>query len=232
MGILDSISGEEILFAAICFALLWGVANRAVWNVYWRPPHTVAPQTPERCWSYDIAHLTNFVLHAGRVNIAGRNSLDFYIGFILRGSDLAYATALTASTIWIWLSVVWSDTPWAWLPFFSLFETLWPYLQWFAFPAGAMSILYGVADVCEDLKLAAILTHSGKLDRADVAAANMLTRIKIVALALSVAGLALFGLLLGIQYVVQKTNGPISAIISGIQSLSAFKRRERRADPA
>jgi hypothetical protein len=226
MEILNYICSPVTLLAAICFAFAWAAANRALWEVQWHPAHTEAPQIPERCWSYDIAYLTNFVLHADRVNVAGQHSLDFYIGRILRKSDLAYAVALTASAVWIWLSIVWSDTPWRWLPFFSLFETLWPYLQWCAFPAGAMSILYGVADICEDLKLAAILTHSDKLDRADVAAANMLTRIKIVALILSIVGLALFGLLLAIQTLVEKTTGPISAIISRVQSLmSSFRRK-------
>jgi hypothetical protein len=55
-----------------------------------------------------------------------------------------------------------------------------------------MAILYGIADVAEDLKLATILRHPQSIDRADAAATNMLTRIKITALILSVIGVLIF----------------------------------------
>jgi hypothetical protein len=55
-----------------------------------------------------------------------------------------------------------------------------------------MSIAYGIADVAEDLKLASILGHPDKIDPAEAAAANMLTRIKLTTISLSLTGLVLF----------------------------------------
>jgi hypothetical protein len=69
---------------------------------------------------------------------------------------------------------------------------------WIALPLGAMGIVYGVADVAEDVKLARILEHPA-IDRADAASASALTRIKMVALFLSVAGLVIFLILQGIE---------------------------------
>jgi hypothetical protein len=55
-----------------------------------------------------------------------------------------------------------------------------------------MAIIYGVADVAEDSKLASILRYSQTIDRAEVAATNMLTRLKMVSLTLSVLGLGFY----------------------------------------
>jgi hypothetical protein len=61
-----------------------------------------------------------------------------------------------------------------------------------------MGILYGVADVAEDLKLASILSAHGSIDAGETAAANFLTRIKFVTITLSGVGIAVFLALSGL----------------------------------
>ena len=192
--------------------------RRIHWNIAWQPPHTEVPKIPERCWTYDMRHLRGFALHAARVNVLRRPAMDYYVRVILLGSDLAFAVALTVATVWIWLLVVLRDEPWAWLPFQSCFAVLWPYLQWFALWAIAMAILYGVADISEDVKLAAILKHADKLDRANIAAANMLTRIKLVTVFLSIVGAGLFIV--------------VSVIQAMIEALARRRTGRRGSDPA
>ena len=70
-----------------------------------------------------------------------------------------------------------------------------------------MAILYGIADVAEDLKLASILKHPQSIDRADAAAANMLTRIKITALIPSVIGVAIYLVISGAEMGAEKLLG-------------------------
>jgi hypothetical protein len=74
-----------------------------------------------------------------------------------------------------------------------------------------MAICYGVADVAEDLKLASILNirsgHLLRMDRAEVAAANALTRIKIVMLILSLIGGLIFAGLLLVQRLIKFVHG-------------------------
>jgi hypothetical protein len=58
-----------------------------------------------------------------------------------------------------------------------------------------MGVLYGIADVAEDWKLATILDKGPSVDPADAATANLLTRIKIATNILSGIGVAMFLLL-------------------------------------
>jgi hypothetical protein len=191
MTIIASFMGWWSLLAGlICCAFFWGMWNRIKWDRAWYTPHTSGPPIPERCWTFDVQSLEKFVEHARHIQIGQSASLTFYVQSILKRSDIVFALALSVATVWISVAVIVSAAVWEWL-------------QWAAFPAGAMAILYGVADIAEDLKLAAILgdssSHLKVFDRADVAAANMLTRIKIVALTLSVVGLAIFLVLLLVQ---------------------------------
>jgi hypothetical protein len=129
---------------------------------------------PERCWTYDARDLEIFANAADRAGMLG-----FYVNTILRRSDVCFAIALAAITafIWYWIAV----TPMQCQIF-----------NWAALPMGAMAILYGIADVAEDIKLATILDHWQSIDRADTAATNMLTRIKMTTLILSLIGVLIF----------------------------------------
>jgi hypothetical protein len=164
------------LVAITALAFVWNAFNRAQWDVAWAPGS--APAIPERDWSYDAGSLESFARAAMSGQVRGQPALGFYVR-ILRGSDLAFAITLSALSTYIWYRL-------------ALSPLVPPLFNWMALPAGAMSIAYGIADVAEDLKLASILGHPDKVDPAEAAAANMLTRIKLTTISLSLTGLVLF----------------------------------------
>ena len=65
-----------------------------------------------------------------------------------------------------------------------------------------MAILYGVADVAEDYKLVTILRTPDAIDAGAAAAANFLTRAKLVTLTASGVGIAIYLTLSAIAAVV------------------------------
>jgi hypothetical protein len=158
----------------VVVAIAFNTLNRIRWDVAWIASGNRNTLIPERRWSYDARDLEAFADAARRAGMLG-----FYVNTILRGSDICFAIALSAITafIWYWIAV----TP---MPYWIL--------NWAALPFGAMAILYGIADVAEDIKLATILDQPQSIDRADAAATNMLTRIKMVTLTLSIVGGLIF----------------------------------------
>ncbi len=182
MSFVDQAIQDPATWALTGLALLafgWTAYNRSQWNVSW--PADSRLRIPEKDPSYDAASLESFVQAAASVRVQEQPALDFYVKRILRGSDLAFAVTLATLATYIWYLLAVSST----VP---------PLLGWIALPAGTMSIVYGLADVAEDIKLASILDHPSTIDRAEAAAANMLTRIKLVAIFLSLVGGALFGI--------------------------------------
>ena len=132
---------------------------------------------PERLWTYDAHYLARFVQ---RFDGGSSRALDVvYRSKILHQWDLAFAVALAifACLVDLALSTTVRGIP-----------VIWHALV----VAAGMAIVYGAADVAEDLKLAAILKHPTTIDAGQTAAANALTRIKIVAITLSLTGGALF----------------------------------------
>jgi hypothetical protein len=158
----------------------WNGRNRAEWSARWTAKSLGSIPIPERRWTYDAHDLEDFADAAKRAGM-----LDDYIA-ILRGSDLCFAISLSAVTAFIWYQVALSPMPFA-------------VLNWAALPLGAMAILYGIADVAEDLKLATILRHPKSIDQADAAATNTLTRLKRATLMLSVVGALIFLVLAAIE---------------------------------
>jgi hypothetical protein len=163
-------------FVAVVIATVaWNMINRIQWDLAWIASGNERTFIPERCWSYDAHDLEVFANAAGRAGMLG-----FYVNAILRRSDVCFAIALSAITAFIWYRI--AVTP----------MVCWIF-NWAALPLGAMAILYGIADVAEDIKLATILNHRQSIDRADAAATNMLTRIKMATLTLSLIGVVIFG---------------------------------------
>jgi hypothetical protein len=154
----------------------WNAYNRAQWDVDWNGPGSLRPKHPEGRWCYDNRDLEEFARAAA--DVPG-DALEFYRQSILRRSDLCFAIALAGLTAWIWGCIAITPQSHIWL-------------NWIALPGAAMAIVYGIADVAEDLKLASIFDSADKVDRAEAMAANMLTRIKMVALCLSLIGLIIF----------------------------------------
>jgi hypothetical protein len=136
---------------------------------------------PERLWTYDEAYLEHFVDKAGGRTDWGPGALVFYVKFVLR-SDMVFAVFLAAFIVLFWWAI--ATAPWApiWLGRLALF-------------AAGMGILYGFADIAEDLKLSSILVDPSSIDPAEAAAANALTRLKFAAIALSIVGVLVFGVL-------------------------------------
>lgn len=153
-------------------ALIWSVINRARWERDWTAAEKPPMDIPERRWTYDAQDLEDFA------QAAGAGMLRFYIS-ILRGSDLGFAVATAAIAAYIWGRIAVTDVNCA-------------LVNWAALPLGAMAILYGIADVAEDLKLSLILKHPQAIDRAETAATNTLTRIKLVTIMLSLFGAIIF----------------------------------------
>jgi len=174
---------------------IWNAKRRAVLN-------TVAGddlKIPETLWTYDAGNLEDFVNGAHSRQVEGRPFLEFYRSAILHQSDLAYSVALSLVTAFIWLEVAFMTS---WPSLLACIPQTWlEYFNWFAWPAAAMAIIYGIADIAEDLKLAAILAHPQAIDRAEAVAANMLTRIKIMTLVASIVGALIAWLTQRIQWV-------------------------------
>jgi len=210
-----------LMAGLICFGLFWGIWNRAKWDRVWG---TNNGKIPEGRWRYDVAVINEFVTRARPLRVGGSAALPFYVRSILRRSDLAFAVGLSAATVWVWAAVIQSSFFWEWL-------------RWAAFPAGAMAIVYGIADLAEDLKLAAILRGGSaqgliEFDHADVAAANILTRVKIVALFLSIVGAAIFAILVVAQWLITTGLGTGAASGRSTNSQTAERGWEDGGVPA
>jgi hypothetical protein len=162
-----------LLFVGLAVAVVWNAVNRARWDIAWAAAGNAAIDIPERRWTYDAQDLEQFAEPASRTNL-----LPLYQR-ILRSSDLGFAFFVAAVSTYIWWRI--ADT-----------RLGCPVVNWAALPLGAMAILYGIADIAEDLKLSSILEHPNAIDRAEAAATNMLTRIKLVTICLSLIGLVIF----------------------------------------
>lgn len=153
---------------------------------------------PERLWTYDGFYLEKFATAAAAAPLPPSNVLQAYIGPTM-SADIVFAAALG-----LFAALFDFGVATALLPKCPLTGDV------MLFCAG-MGLVYGCADVAEDLKLTSILKdwHSASgagqhihIDGGEAAAANALTRIKMVTLTLSIAGIAAFGALAGIAYVI------------------------------
>jgi hypothetical protein len=156
-----------------------------------------APVPPERLWTYDEEYLERFGRAAARAPLRRGTALELYLKSTLRW-DIAFAISLAAFVALFWFAVAGA----AWAP-------LW--LARAALLCGSMGILYGAADVAEDLKLISILRgfvpaadrdagesvagEERRVDPAEAMAANLLTRIKMMTIVLSIVGALVFATL-------------------------------------
>jgi hypothetical protein len=146
---------------------------------------------PERLWTYDNFYLEKFAKAARQARLpGGGTALDSYIGMAMI-FDIVFAAALGLS-----VALFEFDVASLLLPECPLFGGA---VMFFA----CMGAVYGAADVAEDLKLMSILkdwrnANAGdaeariSIDGGEAAAANALTRIKIVTISLSVLGVVVF----------------------------------------
>ena len=66
---------------------------------------------------------------------------------------------------------------------------------WFCIICGTAGLLYGLFDVCEDITLRALLQRDRPINNLEAGLASVLTRFKMVAICVSVVGVAVFLLL-------------------------------------
>jgi hypothetical protein len=194
-----------LLLAALAF--IWNGARRITWENRWKDQTL---PIPESMVFYGARELRTFAGAARRVSINGQSGLSFYANKILRGCDLAYALALSTITAYVWFRIALAYAPTAPQSWLS------SAIVWFAPYFAAMAVIYGAADIAEDLKLASILQPRGQddeeaeIDRAEAAAANMLTILKMLSLLLSVIGFVLFLLLRWLQSITKGLSGTAS----------------------
>lgn len=166
---------------------------------------------PERLWTYDNFYLERFARAARQTRLPdGRRAIDAYIGTAM-SADIVFAAALA-----LFVSLCEFDAATVLLPQCPILSGA---VMFFA----CMGAIYGAADIAEDLKLISILKDwrtacSGdpeaymRIDGGEAAAANALTRIKIVTMSLSILGglvFLIFSCIAGVIYRRQKN--PIAA---------------------
>jgi hypothetical protein len=164
---------------------------------------------PEKLWTYDEEYVERFVRATAYAQASGRieSPLVLYVTFSLRRWDLWFAIALMICTAMI-------DFGWS-----CALLVAHPTASRIVLLAACMGILYGVSDIAEDLKLAGILDDPGQIDAGEVAAANFLTRMKLVTLVLSGAGVAIFGILSGVAIVISNLPGTgLPSLLNWIRS--------------
>jgi hypothetical protein len=141
-------------------------------------------QVPERMWPfYNADYLNAFIAKASQQQTDfGRTALAVYVRPTLIWNDIGFALCCTAFSTLFWLGLLKA------MPDYLLIKCLLAFLI-------AMSALYGVADIGEDLWLVRLFSKSGEVTKFEGEIACALTQTKIVAISLSVAGGLLFKVL-------------------------------------
>jgi hypothetical protein len=232
--LIDWLARDEVFFGLLgvaALAFIWNGTRRISWETTWEQRWQKSRPIPESMVFYGATELRTFAGAARDVRIQGRSGLAFYANKILRGCDLAYAAALAILTAYVWFRIALAYAPTAQQSWWSSI------MVWLAPYSGAMAIAYGVADIAEDLKLASILLPRGanvdeelEIDRAEAAAANMLTVIKMLTLLLSVIGFILFLLLRCVQSTTKFLTGTAAVAIDAfLERLFRLLRRGQDA---
>ena len=159
---------------------------------------------PERLWTYDETYLERFAQAALHATVpGGEAALHYYVRAVLRRLDLWFAVGLGAFVILVDVAI--ADA-------LSAAYPLWTRAAWIG---ACMALVYLAADIAEDLKLASILDRAAKggddavaaIDAGEAAAANMLTRVKLVSITLSGVGIAVFLVLATLAAIVIRPPG-------------------------
>lgn len=180
MAVVYCVAAIACLFAATwCYRI--NVPNRQAINA------VAAEQgllTPERMWpSYDANYLNAFIAKVrSRQTADGKNSLERYTHPTLLWIDVGFAVFCGAFAALFWLTFL------EVLPDYRFVKSALLFLI-------AMSVMYGVIDVGEDLWLARLFSRDAQVSKFDGFIACALTETKIVTISLSVVGGALFKVL-------------------------------------
>ncbi|WP_265441466.1 hypothetical protein [Bradyrhizobium sp. SEMIA] len=107
-----------------------------------------------------------------------RTLLDVYVSPVLYWNDIVFAVAIAvfSASLWLWVLLQFEPTGIARLLVIIF---------------AASSVLYGIADVTEDVMLARLFT-ANRITTGEVRIASVLTQIKMVSITASVAGVMVF----------------------------------------
>jgi hypothetical protein len=174
-----AISGVCLVLASVCFKM--NEPNRAAIDLSLAHVANGPWDVPERIWPhYDFVYLNKFITAAAvQPTSFARTALELYVRPTLLWIDIGFAVfcAGFAAFFWLGLQGVVPDYP------------LIRYLMTFFI---TMSLLYGVADVAEDLWLVRLFSKGGDVSRNEGRIAFALTDTKRVTIALSGVGGLLF----------------------------------------
>ena len=134
---------------------------------------------PERRRKYDARYLEDFIAAAAGQKIGHQTALQKYISPTLLWMDVAFAVALGLFSALLAVGVA-PYLPWQ------------PWSSYVALFCAAMGICYGVIDVIEDIKLAAILEKGVPVGADAARHANWLTQAKFATIGLSIVGVLAF----------------------------------------
>jgi hypothetical protein len=180
-------SGGAVFWAGVCFSLaiaayfLWR-NSRALLSIR-RAVKGINPSTdlPElRFQGYDEEFLTEFIATAkSATTAAGAQALDFYISPTLIWNDVCFAIAAAAFLALFGLNIAHQIPHWRYSFYLSAFCT-------------AMSLVYGAADVAEDIVLVRLFKAPAPVDKRSVRLASRLTQAKFLTFCLAAIGLLIF----------------------------------------
>ena len=136
---------------------------------------------PERMlpWGYDADQVRQVKERLrGELVDDRRTLLDVYVSPVLYWNDIVFAVtiAVFSASLWLWVLLQFEPTGIA---------------RWLVIIFAAGSVLYGIADVAEDVMLARLFT-ANRVSTGEVRLASMLTQIKMVSITASVAGVMVF----------------------------------------
>jgi len=171
-----------LVLAAVCFKM--NQPNRGAIDLSLAHASDDPLNVPERMMPYyDSAYLNKFILVAdAQPTSFGKSALQLYIRPTLLWIDIGFAVFCAAFATFFWLGLL-NVLP----------ESLWVRRLMLFFIT--MSLLYGVADVAEDLWLVRLFTRGGEVSKSEGYIACALTETKLATISLSVAGGLLFEIL-------------------------------------
>jgi hypothetical protein len=196
----------EALFVVVAVFFVWTALRRHRMDLAIKldGTQTSFSTAPERRWTYDHDYMVRYIeTLCRRVPVDAESTywLNYYAGPILK-LDIAFAVSFATFIVFASILIACHFGPSPWLLRVS-------------FVTAGMGVVYGFADVAEDLKLQSILRNAavlqankisdtpdeletGLADAAEVDAANALTRMKIVTITLSLVGMVAFAVLQGL----------------------------------
>ncbi len=134
-------------------------------------------KVPERVFPfYDAAYLNSFIRTANGIPApSGKSVLSLYIQPVLLWIDVGFAVFCAGFAAFFWLGLLELHFNYGWLESAVRFFLL-------------MAVLYGFADVVEDLWLARLFSKRGPVNRQEGMIACVLTQTKLLTIVLSIVG--------------------------------------------